>query len=380
MTIDIILYMCIYVCGCIIVFDLIFAISVWHNKIVLPKRTVYLKKVVFTYLVIERNNIKYQEKLVTKLSKLLENENWLLTYLYAYNSLKEDNLLNIELLQKFNIMLFRSLAERYYTKNDECKALFSHVVYEIIPASNKIKGSFIDKNKLSRTLISFLNSDSVYVRSNAFRAIVKVCKNANSIFYALAILNSHLQFRDSKIFSDYMLEFNGNINKLISMLLESFYEFSSELQVMIINYLRLLPKSVSQENYYPIIFDILSKPDINGEVVIACIRYFGKYQYKYAYEKLFEFIELDDETNHFNYAAIATNAIRNYPSQRTIDVLSEKLSSQDWFVRFNSADSLLHLNVDYEQIILNSTDKYAKEILIHRSEVYNLRKREKFVL
>lgn len=381
MTIDIILYICIYVCGCIIVFDLIFAISIWHNKIVLPKRTVYLKKVLFTYLIINKNKEKHHEKLYNKLIKLLQNDNWLLTYLHAYNSLKEDNILNTELLLEFNVKLFRSLAEKYYDKSNEYKALFCHVVYEIIPESNKIKGNFIDKNKLSKILISFLNSDSVYVRSNAFRAIVKICKNTNSVFYALTILNSKLQLRDSKIFSDYLLEFHGNKNKLISLLLDNLNEFSTESQVMIINYIRLLPRYLPEDKYNYVIYKVLCAPDINGETIIAAIRYFGKYQYERAYYKLLEFVDTDnDRANKFNYAAIAANAIRNYPCKKTIDVLVSKLSSQDWFVRFNSADSLIQLNVDYEKIILNSTDKYAKEILIHRSEVYKLRKREKFAL
>lgn len=150
---------------------------------------------------------------------------------------------------------------------------------------------------------------------------------------------------------------------------------------MIINYFRLLPQNVSQNSYHPIILRVLCNPNINGETIIAAIRYFGTQKYDDAYESLLEYLETDiKHVKEYNFAAVAAKALSNYNTQRTIDSLIKQLANGDWYVRFNSADSLSRLNVDYEAVLQRSDDRFAREILIHRSEIHRLRRGEKFVL
>lgn len=381
MTVDVIIYICLYVCGCIVVFDLLFAANIRINESILPRRIVYFEKLLERQLTIGRNANKNNERLNRKLLSRMQSIKWLLAYLHAFKNMQkkyDGDILAIQPLQKFNINLFEQLSEKYAQRNDESKAFFAYIVYEMIPSGEEINSDYRAFNRLVRNLAVLMDSDSVYIWCNTFRAIVKM-GSVKYVFYALILLDGRIHLRNSKFFSDYLVEFKGDIYALNEKLLDSLYEFSPEVQVMIINYLRLLPMSVSQEHSYPVIYRALCDRGVHGETVIAAIRYFGKHRYEQAHEKLFGFLDLDIEhIKEYNYAAVAASSLSSYSSQTTIDALLKQLSSPDWYVRFNCADSLLRLNVDYEAVIAKNSDRYAKDIFIHRSEIYHMRKGAKF--
>lgn len=381
MTVDVIIYICLYVCGCIVVFDLLFAANIRNNESILPRRIVYFEKLLERQLTMSRNVNKNNERLIKKLLSRMQSINWLLAYLHAFKNMQkkyDGDIFAIQPLQKFNINLFEKLSEKYAQRNDESKAFFAYIVYEMIPSGEEINSDYRAFNRLVRNLAVLMDSDSVYIWCNTFRAIVKM-GSVKYVFYALILLDGRIHLRNSKFFSDYLVEFKGDIYALNEKLLDSLYEFSPEVQVMIINYLRLLPMSVSQEHSYPVLYRALCDHNIHGETVIAAIRYFGKHRYEQAHEKLFGFLDLDIEhIKKYNYAAIAASSLSSYSSQTTIDALLKQLSSPDWYVRFNCADSLLLLNVDYETVIAKNSDRYAKDIFIHRSEIYHMRKGAKF--
>lgn len=381
MTVDAIIYMCIYVCWCIVVFDLFFAANIQINESVLPRRTAYFEKLLEKQMTMSRNANKNNERLIKKLFSRMQSINWLLAYLHAFKNMQkkyDGDIVAIHPLQKFNINLFERLSEKYAQRNDESKAFFAYIVYEMIPSGEEINSDYRAFNRLVRNLAVLMDSDSVYIWCNIFRAIVKM-GSVKYVFYALTLLDGRIHLRNSKFFSDYLVEFKGDIHALNERLLDSLFEFSPEVQVMIINYLRLLPMSVPQENYFPKIYSALCNRGVHGETVIAAIRYFGKHRYEKAHEKLFEFLDLDIEhIKEYNYAAVSASSLSSYNSQTTIDALLRQLSSPDWYVRFNCADSLLRLDVDYEAVIAKNSDRYAKDIFIHRSEIYHMRKGAKF--
>lgn len=376
-----VIYICIYVCVCIVLFDVIFAINIWYSDIILPQRTEYLEKQLKEHMKIKRHVIKRDMLLANKLRKRLLNLNWLLAYLHAFRNIEHQIHKDSEELQKlqhFNILLFKQLSEDYSKRSSESQAFFAYIVYSVIPNSNERSSYFKAMHSLAKKLALLIDSPSVYVRNNAFRAIVKTGSEPN-IYYSLILMNEKTELRNSKFLSDYLGEFKGDVNKLNRILLGRFFEFSPPIQVMLVNYLRMLPKSVPQKKYYSILYSALCSERTDNEAIIAIIRYFGKHKYTVAYEKLIELLETaSNKTKGYNYAAVAAGALRAYPYKRTIVALIRNLSNQDWFVRYNCAESLLYLNVDYEAIILNSKDQYAKDIMIHRSEVNNLRKGAEF--
>ena len=381
MTVDAIIYICLYVCGCIVVFDLFFAANIRISQIVLPRRTAYIEKLLKKQMTVSHSTSTNGGRSIGKLYARMQNINWLLAYLHAFKNVQakySGDIYLIQLLQKFNINLFERLSEEYAKRNDESKALFAYIVYKMIPSGDEFYSDCRAFSRLLRNLAVLMDSDSVYIWCNTFRAIVKM-GSVKYVLYALTLLNGRIHLRISKFFSDYLVEFKGDICALNEKLLDSLFEFSPEIQVLIINYLRLLPMSVPQESSYHVICRALCDRGVHGETVIAAIRYFGKHHYEQAYKKLLEFLEMDIEhTKEFNYAAVAASSLSSYRSQATIDGLLRQLSSPDWYVRFNCADSLLSLDVDYEAVIAKNTDQYAQDIFIHRSEIYYMRKGAKF--
>ncbi len=378
MTVEVIIYSCIYVCCCIILFDLIYLSNAWYCEKVLPGRTAYLEKQIKKYIE-DQTDVERIDKFIKRLHRRLKDLNWIFAYFHASMRIRKEYAKEpVQMLgfANLNITLFKELSVRYKRMKNESKAFFAYIVFELMPNSCEDELYLKIFNDLIKNLISFMHSKSVFVRCNAFRAIVKT-GSVDYVYHSLTVINNNVHLRNGKFFSDYLLEFTGDTDELVNRILKSFFEFSSDMQVAIINYLRLLPPLGLKVRCYPVILKVLCSPKTNGEATIAAIRFFGKHKCDDAYEKLLEFLEVDNEDSMgFNYAAVAAGALRNYGSQRTIDALLKKLSSRDWYVRYNCADSLIYLKVDYEEIVSKSTDPFAKEMIIHRSEVYKLRKGE----
>lgn len=230
MTVESIIYICIYICVCIVIFDLFYIINVWYNDKILSRRTEYLRKSLETLLDTTRINRKRSEQLVKKLYSRMCNTNWLLAYFNAFNLLQKHNQEseNIQ-LHKLNIRLFEKLSEFYTDHNEESKAFFAYTVYKIIPTMENINEDYRTFNNLVRNLGNFMNSRSIYVWCNVFRAIVKM-GSVRYVYYALTLLNRNIHLRNSKFFSNYLTEFKGDLDLLNTQLLDSLLEFSPEMQ------------------------------------------------------------------------------------------------------------------------------------------------------
>lgn len=71
----------------------------------------------------------------------------------------------------------------------------------------------------------------------------------------------------------------------------------------------------------------------------------------------------NETADNREYAAISATSIAAYPSEETENLLKKKLSSRNWYVRYNSAESLSKLGLDYTQLIdvFKGNDRYAGE-------------------
>ena len=72
---------------------------------------------------------------------------------------------------------------------------------------------------------------------------------------------------------------------------------------------------------------------------LEVIRYFRKHKYDKAWVYLCCLIEEWRESD-WEYAALSALALESYPGKRTIDVLKKGCESRNWYIRYNSAQSL----------------------------------------
>lgn len=116
----------------------------------------------------------------------------------------------------------------------------------------------------------------------------------------------------------------------------------------------------------------------DDEIRFSCIRYFGKYPYEPAYPILLSFADCPQD-QRWEYAAIAATALASYPGEHTVEVLKKALNSSNWYIRFNAAQSLERFQLTYLELsdVMESGDRYAREILQYRMDMKDARHEQK---
>jgi hypothetical protein len=188
---------------------------------------------------------------------------------------------------------------------------------------------------------------------------VYTSKDEKLVFDILKVLDKKETFVHPKMVSDGLLAFQGNAEALQALLLEHRKEFSIDMQVNILTYLRFASGAHCEK-----IFDILDNRKENDEIRFACMRYFGKHRYEKAFRLLADFAK-NERSERIEYSIVALTALRNYPSKKTFEILQNKIHSPHWFVRYNAAESLEVLGIRYEELVevFDGEDRFAREML-----------------
>ncbi len=404
MNADTILYLCIYVCACVVAFDLIFAFYLLRMDRIMPGRksevTTLIKDIAEDHINgeaarrekhisdykkkpdrhehVERYRKSRKGNPMTRKRRLmnkLREESYLLAYIAIADAIrKDDPELYTDFLRAF-IGELAELADEYSRKADEYKALMAYALY-ITDSGNTLTFKHAYKRSvysMAESLMPNMMNKSAYVRQNTFRALVKM-GDVKSVMTAVTILDSDVALQNEKLMTDDLLLFSGDTDELLRQLWDCFMQLTPSMQVMAINYFRLLPLSTDQSAFYETIRQFITDESRDPETRIAAMRYFRRRVYGSAKKDLIAMLE-HRETEDYEYPAIAAASLQSYPGKDTERILMDKLSDPNWYTRFNCAESLIALGVDYEKLILESTDRYAKDMLIYRSEVYELKKR-----
>jgi hypothetical protein len=148
-------------------------------------------------------------------------------------------------------------------------------------------------------------------------------------------------------------------------------EFSVSLKLSILDYFRFCSDRHKQK-----MLEIMTNEKENQELRFSAIRYFAKYAYEPAYPYLCSFACEDSPI--WEYRAITATALGAYPSARTEEILKQLLCDTNWYVRYNAADSLERLGVQYEDMIdiFEGQDRYASEMLRYRFDRKKLKDKE----
>ena len=241
----------------------------------------------------------------------------------------------------------------YYKKKDVMEiTYFSYLV-------RKYHLAAMDKaDRMTELMLTLLSVPSLYCRENALQVLYD-SGECECVIRALKKIDGMDIFHHSKLLQDGLLKFTGDREELIEKLWEVFPGFSCQMQVTILNFVRLVSGKWKEK-----VYQLLTADGQDDEVSFACIRYFNSYPYETAHPILLDFVD-GKRKNRWEYAAIAATALGNYKSPQTEEVLVRALSSRNWYVRYNAAQSLEKLGVYYADLIevFEGGDKYAREIL-----------------
>lgn len=253
--------------------------------------------------------------------------------------------------------IFIECALKYLHTENMQSAYFAYLM-----AKYKISQDYpIDS--LKEILMEYLKKNSLYCRQNVMKSFYSF-GNSQTILEALLIQKNNGLFFHSKILSDGLLTFAGDHDELIHLLLDHLNDFSVEVQVSILNYIRF-----QSGNYGERMLELLQDDSFNAELHFSILRYFGKYPTPLAQPYLIHYVKNPDVTQ-WNYAAISATSLASYPCDEVIATLKQGLHSSNWYVRNNSAQSLEKMGLEYNDLldVFNGDDRYAREILMYYFE------------
>ncbi len=220
-----------------------------------------------------------------------------------------------------------------------------------------LAGYRINSPKVIEFAMECLESNSHYVRNNALRVIGN-SGNVKSFLEAYKVISFSDKYFNNKMLLDLIDSFKGDKQSLNNALDDEFDSFSVEIQKVIIEYFTNVKYSGAVKR----LIDVL-KSVSHVELKIAAIKYFSFVISNESYPLILG----NADSEEWELRAVTVKVLEKYNKPETIDKLIERISDQNWFVRYNAALSLISLDTDNETIkkIFECNDRYAKEITLY---------------
>jgi HEAT repeat protein len=265
----------------------------------------------------------------------------------------------------------RDLAEKY----------FKEYVCQTAPAIVSLTSSYQKKNDIVHAFYVFMLKKYGYLRGFHTSELVanlrdlldrgdSICAEGvllavyqigdpQVVLDVLRQVDKKDRFIHPKIISDGLLSFSGDAQLLQELILDQLSDFSEQMQVNLLNYLRFASGAHCER-----VLQLLQNEKTFDEVRFSCIRYFGKYPYPPAYDMIARFAEGESE-RRAEYAIVSLAVLRRYPSPRTNEILRAQITSPNWFIRYNATESLEFLGIEYQDLvdIFDGKDRFAREML-----------------
>lgn len=375
MGIRLLMFVCAYLCVCIIMFDAAFVVHQAAEKYLMEWRKKQIVDMLSAQLASLEQRGKVSWLVQLKMRRRLAKADWLNCFVPAVDSFAKQHPEFASMLFYQSVDMLTSMAKKSKRRPPEYQAELAHIIYSL----NKNKtGAYRSQKQLEKlhelaeSIIMGVTDKYALLRANTFGAIVSI-GNIRAIRHALKIINYGDKEINVKLLSSELLELEGGYGDILDAIYTDFSQYCCALKTCLIDFMSLIDYEEGVKKYVPEIISVLDDNAQNDEMRLAALRFFHKYSCAEAYPKIMKI--LNTRSADGTFAAEAAITLRAYPCEETVAALIEQLSDRDWYVRFNCADSLLELKVDYEQIIEKSDDKFAREMLIYRSEVMLLKQK-----
>ena len=365
MNVEDLLYIYGAVCVSMIIFNVIYNITLSRRGSSLEKRCQKIKKQLDVQLKIIENNGKVSENHLKYLWRILRHINYLAAFdRVLYELLPEQNEVKKEYIRQIKpVIMYMSTL---YLKKESIQ--MSYFAYFLSRCEIRNRQQF-DTNQ--DILLEYVKKDNLYCRCNALQALYNF-GDEEHIAQALIVQDDGRVFLHEKILTEGLLSFSGEHSVLIRRLWSEFEDFSIHTQLAILNYIRFYSGDYKKE-----MLAIMLNKDMDKELRLSAVRYFGKYYYEPALNTLLAFT-MDKNQDKWEYATVATSSLSIYDGEEVIEALKEALCSSNWFIRYSAAQSLTSHKIDYSDLtdIVSGNDRYAREMMTYRLESQKLQNAE----
>lgn len=211
-------------------------------------------------------------------------------------------------------------------------------------------------------LLSFLDTNYLYVFTNTMDVIYQL-GDPYILLAAIRKIDERSGFYHSKLLTDGLLTFTGDLEILKSLIIKEFNSYTTLTQVSLLNYFRF--KNLEVDDFC---LTIIKERKLNEEVIYAAMRYFAKNSNQEAKNI---FIDLLNRGKSFWVEELlAIQALEHYDDRITWAAIKQKVTSKNWEVRSNAISYLYKggLVLDEVKDILALEDRYASEKLFYYYE------------
>lgn len=214
----------------------------------------------------------------------------------------------------------------------------------------------VDNETINEFLFKCLESNSTHIRFNSLSSISKI-GNAECFIKAINIISRNKESLNNKIMLDTIDEFGGDIDKLYDEIIGKFNLLTDESKCMFIDNMASKRNGILSAK----LLEMAKNDNIDNEIKSSIIKYFGDIKYNDAKEYLLSVLDEDS----WECRALSVKSLENYEGYDIIDKLMQTIRDENWYVRANSARTLLKLDISVENLaaILNGDDTYAREIM-----------------
>lgn len=360
MKIEIMIYMYIAICVSMILYNIVYVFVLKHRERALASNSEKFEKILCNEIEKMKINEAVSEKHKAFLRKKLDRTAGITAFDKALEKIYKEEPVFTEkyLVETFSV--FEYLTHRYISKDTLKIAYFPYILHKY----NILK--HYESERLTDALLNLLRSVNVYCRENTLKALYSM-QNPDIVKRSLKIIDTNLSFHHAKLICDGLMFYKGDKNELKETLFKSFGDYSVQMRVNILNYLRFASVRCDDE-----MLSLLKNENENREIRFSAIRYFEKFHTDEARSVVLSLAE-NLENRTWEYQAIATSALKSYPGDATFRILVQNLSNWNWYVRQNSAISLEKLGYTYQDLInvFDGNDRYAREIMRYRLDKRN---------
>lgn len=331
------------ICLCLLIFNILYIIWLKYMGKSRAKNTLFWTKEIDAQL----QNLLTSADVTEKHRKLLNTRLLKTENLIAFNMAVEPQL-NREDMQRYLQAVagtFRNLAIHYLKKDVTERAFFAYVL------SLYGRSLCAEGDRLAVILLRYFPDSSIYCRENVLKALYAI-GSADGVERAFDWMSQHQISHPSRLLSDGLIRFSGDRLSLANRLWIASQKWEEPYQIAVIQMAAQFTDSF-QETFA----QLLLSGNFSQEVAFAALRYFRKYPYE-PLRNFFQQLVLDES----ELAIAAANALQAYPGEDTKSVLLKGLCSRNWYVRRNSAGTLVNMGISEEELA-HIADKYAKDML-----------------
>lgn len=242
----------------------------------------------------------------------------------------------------------------FLIRREEVRAYYAYVLTQL-NADGKLQSE-----PLKSMLKEYLSKGhSMYLRENALKAIYSF-RDPIAVAGAWGILSKRKLYHDSKLLGNDLVEYQGDMERLLALLMRHYGELEENFKVALINALRLSKNTL----YNPQFEKELYQEKLSTDEKCCIIRLLGLQTVDYT-KPLVDILISHMNNPEWEPAAVAALALKDARAEVGKPVLLKALTSRHWYVRKNVAMTLASygLSEKEQQSVLKGEDPYAADAL-----------------